>query len=172
MNLLRRRMMMQTEKSGAKYPLVNGQHEFSEGSYVEVTNGNHVLCQKSNSDTLGFINISDIFKNTASLNSARNIDFLPLWFTIPSGVIAKFELKNIQGIGEFITETNFRIANQKVSGSFHAGQFNASNPNNTIIEKTLDASESVSCLFIYASGRPSTRIEFDVEFTVNGERWI
>ena len=164
---------MQEEKSGAKYPLVNGRHEFSSGGYVEVTNGNHVLCQKSSSDTaVGFINVSDIFKNTANMNSPRNIDFLPLWFTIPSGAIAKFELKNIQGIGEFITETNFRIANQNVSGSFRTGQFNASNPNNTTIEKTLGASESVSCLFIFATGLPSTRIEFDVEFTVNGERWI
>jgi len=163
---------MDTKKDSVKYPLVNGRHEFSTGSYVEVTNGNHVLCQKSNSDTVGLINISDIFKNTADLNSRRNIDFLPLWFTIPSGVIAKFELKNIQGIGEFITETNFRIANQTVSGSFHTGRFNASNPNNTTIEKTLGAAESVSCLFIFAGGLPSTRIEFDVEFTVNGERWI
>ena len=172
MSLLRRRMM-QTEKSGAKYPLVNGRHEFSDGSFVEVSNGNHVLLQKGSDHIPGFFNLSDILQNTNDFNSANNINNKPTWFVIPAGTFARFELKNIQISGNFSGETNFRIANNFRSGSFHTGKFNAGNPDfNTMIETILEAPEEVGCLFLYFSGTADTQAEFDVEFTVNGERWI
>ena len=170
--LLRRRMMMQTEKSGAKYPLVNGRHEFSNGGYVEVTNGNHFAYRKSEVGS-AFINISNIFQNGDLQSSVSNINYLPEIYTIPSGVPIRFEIKNVNGWGNYYGETNFRLANAPASGSFKAGAFTNNNPNNnTILEKILDSPEKVGCLFLYSTMILDCRIEFDVEFTVNGERWI
>ena len=170
MNLLRRRLMMQ--KSGAKYPLVNGRHEFSDGSYVEVTNGNHILFFK-NVAAAAFVNLSNIFQNTASALQSDNVYNKPKMYTIPYEKPVKFEVKNVQGAGNYTGETNFKLANSPVSGSFHTGTFSANNPEyNTIIEKILETPEDVGCLFMYSGMQAGSQIEFDVEFTVNGERWI
>lgn len=168
-----RRRVMETEKSSAKYPLVNGRHEFTDGSHIEVANGNHALMRKAGNNVPGYFNLSDIYQNTNIFSSTYNINNKPTWLVIPAGMLVKFELKNIQISGDFVGETNFRIANQLISGSFHTGKFSASNPNfNTVIETILEMPEEVGCLFLYFSGTSEAQIEFDVEFTVNGERWI
>lgn len=164
---------METMELGAKYPLVNGRHEFSDGSFVEVLNGNHVLFQKqSNATSQGYVDLSNVLENSDSLGSAGNINFKSHIFTIPAGVLAKFEIKNVQGNGNFTCETNFRLAGTSASGSFHTGKFNTQSPEfNTSIEIALNAAEEVGCLFMYYMGSIS-QVEFDVQFTVNGERWI
>ena len=171
MNLLRRRMMMQTMESGAKYPLVNGRHEFDNGCYVEVTNGNHVLFHKNISGAV-FVILSDIFQNNI-ITDFKNVNNKPKIYTIPSEKVIRFEVKNVQGSGIYSAETNFKLANSVVSASFKTGPFLVHNPEyNTIIEKILEIPEDVGCLFMYSNMEPLSQIEFDVEFTVNGERWI
>ena len=163
---------METMELGAKYPLVNGRHEFSDGSYVEISNGNHIMFYKSTNDG-GFINISDISQNSDTIGSVQNINYKPKIYTIPAGVQTRFELKNIQISGNFAGETNFRIANGSRSGSFHTGKFDAGNPsNNTVIETILETPEEVGCLFLYFNGKADVQVKFDVEFTVGDERWI
>ena len=173
MSLLRRRMMMQTMESGAKYPLVNGRHEFSDGSFVEVSNGNHVFFRRQSMVTgNGYVDLSNVLENSDSLNSTGNINFKSHIFTIPVGELAKFEIKNVQGNGNFTCETNFRLAGTSASGSFHTGKFNTQSPEfNTSIEVTLSVAEEVGCLFMYYIGSIS-QVEFDVEFTVGSEKWI
>lgn len=171
--MLRRRVIIETEKSGAKYPLVNGRHEFSDGSFVEVSNGNHVLFQKQSSATSGgFVDLSNVLENSGGLGNTGNINFKSHIFTIPAGVRTKFEIKNVQGNGNFTCETNFRLAGTSASGSFHTGKFNTQSPEfNTSIEVTLSVAEEVGCLFMYYIGSIS-QVEFDVEFTVGSEKWI
>ena len=171
--LLRRRMMMNTKKDSAKYPLVNGMKNFSSGiGFVEVTNGNHVVFRKSEQGS-AFINISNIFQNGNYQSSNSNINLMPEIYTIPSGVPIKFEVKNVNGVGGFNGETNFRLADSRVSGSFHTGRFDAANPGfNTVVETTLDIPEKIGCLFLYSTMSAGMQIEFDVTLTVNGERWI
>ena len=62
---------MQTIESGAKYPLVNGRHEFSDGSYVEISNGNHIMLYKSINGS-GYINISDISQNSDTIDNQHH----------------------------------------------------------------------------------------------------
>lgn len=76
---MRRRSVMADQViSDAKYPLMNGRHEFSDGSYVEVTNGNHV---KIVGDTSNYasINFTNINNNTDSPqnydNSKQNVTY-------------------------------------------------------------------------------------------------
>lgn len=164
---------MQTEKSGAKYPLVNGRKNFGSGiGFVEVTNGNHVVYKKTENGS-AFINISNVFQNGDNQSFDSNINLKPEIYTIPSGVPIRFEIKNVSGFGSYGGETNFRLANDVKSGSFHTGAFSNNAPNyNTILEKILDSPEKVGCLFLYSTMSADSQIEFDVEFTVNGERWI
>lgn len=175
MNLLRRRLMMQetVKTSNAKYPLVNGRHEFQNDSFVEITNGNHVLFRAPNKAANAFINLSNILQNLNDAASVGNINFLPAIYTIPAGVPTKFEIKNVTGNGNFACETNFRLAGELVSGSFHTGKFTYVNPeHNTSLDVVLEAEEEVGCLFLYYSGGTNIQMEFDIEFAVNGERWI
>ena len=49
----RRRLFLDSNKtSDAKYPLINGKHEFNDDSSVEITNGNHVKIIKNSSGFL------------------------------------------------------------------------------------------------------------------------
>lgn len=100
---------MQIIESGAKYPLVNGRHEFSDGSYVEISNGNHIMFYKSINGG-GYINISDISQNSDTIDNVKNINYKPKIYTIPAGVQTRFEVKNVKGIGDYDAQTNFRIS--------------------------------------------------------------
>ena len=162
---------MDTKKDSAKYPLVNGRYEFDNGGYVEVTNGNHVELMSRN--TMSFVNLSNIFQNSTSISNTLNIDRLPSIYIIPDGVDARIEIKNVQCQGTFSVATNFRIANSTRSGSFSTGPATQNNPQyRNVIEKILDQNEDVGCYFVYSNTPIIKPVQFDVEFTVNGERWI
>ena len=172
MSLPRRRMMMQIIESGAKYPLVNGRHEFSDGSYVEISNGNHIMFYKSINGG-GYIDISDISQNSDTIDNVQNINYKPKIYTIPAGVQTRLEVKNVKGIGGYDAQTNFRLSERNISGSFKTGNFTYNNPEfNTVVLKTLENPEDVGCLFIFSAMPAGAQVEFDVELTVNGERWI
>ncbi len=163
---------METKESGAKYPLVNGRHEFSEGSYIEISNENHIMFYKSTKGG-GYINISDISQNTKSIGDIQNINYKPKIYTIPAGVQTRFEVKNVKGIGDYDAQTNFRLSERNISGSFKTGGFTYNNPEfNTVVLKTLENPEDVGCLFIYSAMPAGAQVEFDVQFTVDDERWI
>lgn len=155
-----RRRMMQTKKFGAKYPLVNGRHEFSFGNYVEVTNGNRV---KFNVDKASYLNISNIFLNTDSSNNIQNINSSEIFF-IPENSDCHLSVKNFQK--ERISNVALAlIKSESTSTTYSFGNIT----NDVEIERSL-SNISVGCLRIFANGSGSC--EFDIEFTVDGERWI
>ena len=160
--LLRRRMMMQTTESGAKYPLVNGRHEFSNGGYVEVSNGNHV---KFYIIGAGFINVSNVFQNTAYSNSADNIKS-PLWFSVNKGDVGNLKIFNLRKEGS----SNAHIRFAKENSVDMAIGIIINLIEDTEKEFVFPNAEGVGCLYCFCYG--TMAVEFDVEFTVNGERWI
>lgn len=171
---MRRRMMMETEKSCAKYPLVNGRHEFADGSYVEVTNGNHVKIVGDTSDnipaqTYASINFTNINNNTDSPqnydNSNQNTTYpLRYWDT----VVLKYT--NIQK--DFVSNFGF---NGYIANSIkQAGLNTIGTPDTTedrIENILLMQNKNVGALFCYNSVLGGA-MEFDVSMEVNGERWI
>ena len=168
--LLRRRMMMETtkEQSGARYPLVNGKHEFSDGSYVEVSNGNHVKIEMVAASS--YVNLSNINQNEINSSSTKNINYLPTWITLPAQSTCIFQILNIVRNGMATTiGINFRKANAAQSLEFSDGNFTDSN--DKIKHVTVNEDTDVGCLFAWI-GNYTQCIEFDVELTVNGERWI
>ncbi len=169
MSLLRRRMMMQTQaENKAKYPFVNGRHDFSDGSYVEVTNGNHVHI-KLISGYGFFINVSNVNQNTDKSTDVSNIDGLPKWFSLKAGDICELKVKNI--IKENVISdysSNFRIAELYKSSVFGCTQ--GGSVEEKTVQITLTNNESFGCYFFYITSL--TEFECDVEFYVNGERYI
>ena len=162
-------LMEKDQTSDAKYPLVNGRHEFSDGSYVEVSNGNHVEMHVLSNDAL--INLSNVFQNTPSTNSYGNINNLPEIFTLPAGSHCVLRLKNIQQVNANKRGTvNFRAANGTYSSNFN-DDINFSLVNNVTIERDMGSDFSVGCFLTWNSSS-NFDLEFDVELTVNGERWI
>lgn len=159
--------MMQTEKSCAKYPLVNGRHNFDNGGYVEVANGNHVKCATKYVD--GHINFSNIFENSVSQNSVSNINYKETWITLPAQSVCVLKITNIvRSNSTAKLGIDFRAANSNTNLNFSDGNFTDSE--DKIKEVTILTDTNVGCLFTWISGE--IQIEFDVEFTVNGERWI
>lgn len=166
---MRRRMMMETKESGAKYPLANGRHEFSEGSYVEVSNGNHVKLHILPTQT--YINLSNIEQNSAYPGALLNINNHPEIFTLPAGSHCVLRLKNIQQVNaNQRAAVNFRAANGSHSSNFN-DDINFSIANNVTIERDMGSDFPVGCFLTWNSSS-NFDLEFDVEFTVNGERWI
>lgn len=156
---------------GTLYPLKDGSFAFSDGSTVEVTDGNHVKISLANTGGSKYINISNANENSNTISNANNINNQSLKYTIPSGKTAIFYIKNVGATaGNFGAETNFKTANGSISLSFHTGVFsNASPTNNTTVESTVGG--DVGCLFVYTTSYNCT-FEFDVEFYVDDERWI
>lgn len=153
---------MDTKKNSVKYPLVNGRHEFLTRNYVEVTNGNHV---KFNTIGAGFINVSNVFQNTTNQNSADNIK-CPLWFSVNKGDVGNLKIFNLRKEGA--PSATIRFA-KEISGDTAFGII-IGLIEDTEKEFVFPNTEGVGCLYCFCYG--AVTVEFDVEFTVNGERWI
>ena len=155
--------MMDTKKDSAKYPLVNGRYTLSNGGYVEVSNGNHVHVVLGRQGT--YINCSNIEQNTET-----DFSNIPAWFTIPAGAACTLRLSNINRYGRQTSAyVNFMKANSTSESDFRTG--NLTDSVDAVTEASFENSEPISFLFF----RPlnyTPEIEFDVELTVNGERWI
>lgn len=173
--MLRRRSVMTDQTiSDAKYPLVNGRHEFSDGTYIEVTNGNHVkivgdTSDNSPSQTYASINFTNINNNTGSLQNYAN-SYQNTTYPLRNGDTVVLKYTNIQK--DFVSNFGFNgyIANSTKS----AGLNTIGTPDTTedrIENIVLTQNKDVGALFCFSSVLNGT-IEFDVSMEVNGERWI
>lgn len=154
--------------SVAKYPLVNGRHEFSDGTYIEVTNGNHVKIV-GNTSAYASINFTNINNNTDSLQNYANSN-QNTTYPLRNGDTVVLKYTNIQK--DFVSNFGFNgyIANSTKS----AGLNTIGTPDTTddrIENIVLTQNKNVGALFCYSSVLGGV-IEFDVSMEVNGERWI
>lgn len=160
--------------SDAKYPLVNGRHEFSDGTYIEVTNGNHVkivgdTSDNSPSQTYASINFTNVNNNTYSPqnfdNSVQNVTY-----PLKKGDNIVLKYTNIQK--DFVSDFGF---NGYIENSTASAELNTNGTPDTTGDRieniVLTRNKNVGALFCYNSVLGGT-IEFDVSMEVNGERWI
>lgn len=149
------------KNSAPLYPFKNGKWTFSNGEWIEITNGNHVHCYAKS--TKGFFNLSDIEQNTTTATDASNINNKPKWFTIPSGSVCELTISNLSG---YLNDANFRLAEESTSGTFFVGQ----SKNTYSVSLTTTEDIDIGCFFTYINKTGET--EFDITFTVDGVRWI
>ena len=172
--LRRRAVMPDRTTSDTKYPLVNGRHEFSDGTYIEVTNGNHVKIVGDTSDnistqTYASINFTNINNNT---NSPQNFNNSNQNTTYPlrNGDTVVLKYTNIQK--DFVSNFGFNgyIANSRDSANLNTIGTHTTT-DDRIENIVLTQNKNVGALFCYNSVLDGT-MEFDVSMEVNGERWI
>lgn len=170
--MMRRRMMMQESTKKAKYPFKNGTHTFINGE-VTVSEGHKCLVKLTSRKTQIFINLSDIFENTESAIGFENVNNKPEKFLIPSGANCQVKVTNIKRNFQSTAAMNFRkaMSNASLSG-FGTGNF--TDETDKIVDTIAEGDQSVGCYFFYAIAPADIDVEisFDVEFYVNGERWI
>lgn len=143
------------------YPFVNGKWTYSNGDWIEITNGNHVHYKANNAKT--YLNLSNIEQNTTDASDAANINNIPAMFTIPAGAECVLTVSNVSG---YLNDANFRLANASASSTFFVGD----SKNTTTASITTDSAIDIGCFFTYIN--KATECEFDITFTVNGEWWI
>ena len=174
---MRRRMMMQATESGAKYPLVNGQFgfgiwgDFNAYATMTISNGSHIRIDRTDKTINGvwYINLSNGNENGYSPTSVTNINNKSTKFILNPGDNCTLKVTNIMSNSDAVFAFDLRNANTSLG--FNTGDSDSLSDRikNVVIEKV----ENVECLFMYIKQfDPDTYIEFDVEFTVNGERWI
>ena len=175
---MRRRALFSKHPSGALYPFENGSKTFTTQSEtsVTVTSGNHIYLNVPKVYYPGdgaegeMINLSHISKNSDSARGQVNnscINNQPVWFTIPAGAECTTKLRNVSIIsGTKVPKMNFRIANTSLGPSPTLGV----NPNSYETSGVLTADTSMGCFYAYIP--ENMTVEFDIEFYVNGERWI
>ena len=175
--LLRRRMMMDTKKDSAKYPLVNGQFGFgiwgdlNAYATLTISSGSHVRIDRTDKTISSgwYINLSNGNENGYSPASDTNINNKSTKFILNPGDNCTLKVTNIMSNSDAVFAFDFKSG--VTSLGFNTGDSDSLSDRikNVVIEKV----ENVGCLFIYIKQfDPDTYIEFDVEFTVNGERWI
>lgn len=173
---MRRRELFSKHLSGALYPFENGSKTFTTQSEtsVTVTSGNHIYLNVpkiyTNNGEGELVNLSHISKNSNNARGSVNnscINNQPVWFTIPSGAECTTKLLNVSIIsGTKVPSMNFRIANTSLGPSPTLGV----NPDSYETSGVLTADTSMGCFYAYIP--EIMTVEFDIEFYVNGERWI
>ena len=152
----------------AKYPLANGRHEFSDGTYIEVTNGNHVKIV-GNTSAYSSINFTNINNNTDSPQNYHNSN-QNTTYPLQKGDTVVLKYTNIQK--DFVSNFGFNgyIANSTVSAKLNTIGI-PDTTDDRIENIVLTQNKNVGALFCYNSVLGGA-IEFDVSMEVNGERWI
>ena len=150
-----------------EYPYPLAQVESQSEHYKWSIQGNHVHLENiaAGGGATRYLNLQ-----TGEMSSTASvINNKPEWFTIPADTESVLSITNV--VNTRNCTVNFRKANSSQSSDFSqvltTGQ-------DVDVTKTFAADESVSCLFCYLSGFDvaNSSLDFDVEFSVGGERYF
>ncbi len=174
------------------YPLAQGTHTFSDGSYVTVVN-NHVKCYAAsayNGSTGYQFNFLDINDNTTtSKTSSDNANNKSSKFTIPSGetCVINLSIKSNSGFYKANTSTVFVVGNREANGTgnlgtatYFGGATNWETDQNGYVvpsdysnQFTLEQSKNCGAYYFYnGHADEGATIEFDVQLFVGDDRYF
>lgn len=94
----------------------------------------------------------------------------PEWFKINAGSTVTITYKNVVNPSSKDWNANFKQSNSTTSLAFGIGDGTHLNGASVTVIPTTD--QSVGCLFLYVKLTSGTYIEFDVEITVDGVRYL
>ena len=108
--------------------------------------------------------------STIALNgSGSNFNF-PEWFKINAGSTVTITYKNVINPNNKIWNANLKKANTTTSLQYGIGD--DPHLNGAIITVVPTVDQSIGCFFIYAPLSSGDYIEFDIEITIDGVRYI
>jgi hypothetical protein len=179
----RRRALMGVQSGNIPQLIPDQTHTFTtDGLTVTITDGHHIkLDFTSGIGTDGFINISDMSKNGASVASrGTNINNIAdTLVNFPAGSSATITVSNFTKTpGEVLVSENGEIAvgfRKKSSNVTAIGGVGYRPKNNIVQSNTVSftSATDASCLFIYLiNTKGNVSIEFDVGLTINWHKVI
>ena len=159
------------------YPLDNGETAYgNSAAKVTVTNGNHVKVEIISATNYVYANLSDIDSNTANANSNTNIKYKEKLFSLKAGDVLKQRIYNVTTVGTWATNARCNVNMVSSSGELGWGADNyiTKITDGVSHEKTLDADADIGLYMLWLGSNPAAGlvIEFDIEFFVNGVRYI
>ena len=174
--------------SSPAYALQNGSITFNDGVKVTITNGKHIFIETTNtigteSSSDGLVNLSDISVNTSALhsNGATAVNNRSTLFTLPANSNVVMSTKNV-----IVDEDAFYSSSQSVEGEIALNLRKASSTQSALTAisvkqssgeqsgtNSINSATNIGCAFMYLNRINANKsIEFDLEVTVNGVRWI
>ena len=163
----------------ALYPLTNASHVFDNSLIATVSDGNHVslsapsaITATANNATL-YVNLSSLSQNGTATNSGNVSLGTTELFTFPVGSEVVLTLKNIVSNGVTLGANGYSVALRDASKTYLKIQ-NATAFTEQTASKTPEANATIYNVFLFFCGtfEEGATISFDIELTVDGERWI
>lgn len=137
-------------------------------NYVNITNGNHVKISGDNSSANWYLNVNLSSLATNGQNSANVTD---TWFTVPAGAECELKVLNVACGNWNTTNTNINIKSAGV-GFIVVNLKDIETATERSATATATADTAVNICDISFMKSDGGYLEFDIEFYVNGERWI
>ena len=144
-----------------------------------MSNGNHVSLSASsaitataNNATL-YVNLSSLPQNGSANNSANVSLGTTELFTLPGGSEVVLTLKNVVSNGVTLGTNGYSVALRDASKTYLKIQ-NATDFTEQTASKTPEANAAIYNVFLFFCGtfEEGATMSFDIELTVDGERWI
>lgn len=155
----------------APYALINGEAT-DDGSVITITNGNHVRVEFVHG-TQRYLNLSNINANNA-MSDSSNVAYSTKLFDIKSGDVVVRTIKNLTATGDAVSDKSMSVNLMTATGELKFGnlRYDAGEHVGTVTA-TQDYEVGLVCAWCNANGYVTTGVvEFDLELTVNGEKYI
>ena len=165
------------------YSFINGTHIFSDGSILTISNGNHVKyeCESTHKGNDGanplfaLNNINGIAHEHNGVNNAASMWGNPPLFNIPANSSIIYTLKNFSKTsdGTHLLEFNIGKEGNSVIDKLFSTSVTLNNENSFSVQKNVAENFKVQCFYVFFNTCEShVTYEFDLEFTINGKRYI
>lgn len=158
------------------YPLESGTAEFTDGTTLEVSNGNHIKLLRGTSHT-GFSNIGKVSENsdnpTANTNAVNN---QPEFARLYIGDNVKLNITNIKYDTTATAPSMYWVIGLREANGSTAviSTGNVTTHNNDDVLKEFDIEQEKGCgsIFLYLSDFLCKSFECDIEIIVNETKWV
>ena len=158
------------------YPLESGTAEFTDGTTLEVTNGNHIKLLRGTSYN-GFLNIGKVSENsdnpTANTNAVNN---RPEFARLYLGDNVKLNITNIKYDTTATAPSMFwAIGLREANGSttvISTGNVTSHNNDDVLMDFEIEQDKGCGSIFLYSSDYLCKSFECDVEIIVNETKWV
>lgn len=153
------------------YPFENGTWSSANGNTVTISDGRHVVINKTYSEEL-WMSLTQCSKTDTLVSYSKIYNTIGTNYTIPASadVLLKiYHIENNNGL-EFRVGANkqFYYGFQATDLDMEAGVFT----DEISLNATFEEETNLAGIFCYVAKNSLGTLSFDVNLTVNGERWV
>lgn len=170
------KIVASNDSSLPTYPLESGTAEFTDGTTLEVSNGNHIKLTRGTSYN-GFSNIGKVSENsdnpTANTNAVNN---QPEFARLYIGDNVKLNITNIKYDTTATAPSMYwAIGLREANGStavISTGNVTSHNNDDVLMDFEIEQDKGCGSIFLYLSDYLCKSFECDIEIIVNETKWV